>query len=92
MFKKAVELDPSNIDAHYSLATAYEDKEKYDLAIKEYEKVLELKPDDKDTMYSLGILYLIKNEKEKAFELVNKLERLNPGLGKELKILIDKMK
>ena len=48
MFKKAVELDPNNSDAHFYLALAYEDKSQYDLAIAEYKKVIELKPEYKD--------------------------------------------
>lgn len=92
MFKKAVDLDSNDSDAHYYLATAYEDISQYDLAIDEYKKVIELKPDDTDAIYSLVIIYLMQGEKIKALELASKLVELNPGLGNELKILINRMK
>lgn len=91
MFKKAVELDPNNSEAHFYLAAAYEDKGQYDLAIAEYKKVIELKPENKDAASQLGVLYIMMGEKEKALELVPKLIELNPGLGNELKALIDRM-
>ena len=92
MFKKTVDLDSNDSNAHYYLATAYEDISQYDLAIDEYKKVIELKPNDTDAIYSLVIIYLMQGEKIKALKLANKLVELNPGLGNELKMLMNRMK
>jgi len=46
-FKKAVELNDSDISAHRSLAAFYTNTNRRGLALKEWEKILELNPEDK---------------------------------------------
>jgi TPR repeat protein len=92
VFEKAIQLAPNDFDANYYLALAYEDKELYDKAIIAYTKALELKPNDADALYNTGILYIIMGQKDKALEMANRVIPLNSGLGRELKLLIEKTK
>ncbi|MFC1632222.1 tetratricopeptide repeat protein [Candidatus Omnitrophota bacterium] len=49
--------DEQALKTHYNQALAYEEKEKYKKALKEYKKALEVAPDDPDTHYNLALLY-----------------------------------
>jgi Trypsin-like peptidase domain/TPR repeat len=89
-YLKATRADPSNPDYYYYLATAYEDTADYDDALAAYQKTLELKPDNKDALHDLGILYLALGEEAKASALVPHLMSPDQGLGKKLKLLVDR--
>ena len=43
-YKKATQLDPNYVDAHFRLASIYRVKNMYDKAVEEYNKVIELDP------------------------------------------------
>ncbi len=92
MYRKAAEYAPKDFDILFYLATAFEDKGLYSDAIAAYQRVLQIKPDHKDSMYQLGILYMMRGEKAKAIAIITALERLDPGSGGELKMLLTRMK
>jgi tetratricopeptide (TPR) repeat protein len=83
---------PNDTDVYFSLANAYEDISKYDLAISAYEKNLELKPNDKDALYDICVLYIMTGLKNKAVKFIPTLSKMNPGLGKEIEMLISQTK
>jgi len=60
----------------YNLALLYEDTQRYEDAVKEYEKALELAPFNADICYNLGILYddCIKDRKKAVFYYQKYLE------------------
>jgi len=63
-YKRAIELDPTSVDARMGLGEVYEDKGLYKEAIDEYKRVIEL--DDKHTgaMYNLAVVYEKVDPKE----------------------------
>jgi tetratricopeptide (TPR) repeat protein len=63
-YKRAIELDPTSVDARMGLGEVYEDKGLYKEAVEEYRKVIEL--DDKNTnaLSSLATVYEKTDPKE----------------------------
>lgn len=55
--KKAVQLDPSNLDALTDLGNTYFHLEKYEDAEKTYRSILEQAPEVKDALHYLGDIY-----------------------------------
>ncbi|MCX7647518.1 MAG: tetratricopeptide repeat protein [Elusimicrobiales bacterium] len=78
-YKKAVELDPENIDAYYQLAVLSSDNifesEKY------FKKIIEIDPSFKaDAYYNIGVLYSMKKDEKKTkeyMELAIKADQYN---------------
>jgi tetratricopeptide (TPR) repeat protein len=81
-----VELDPQQVNAHYTLASIYEKEGKTNEAIEEYSIVGELVPEASDVQYKLGTLYDKAGRKDEAFRAYQKsgpyLQRLGIGTGK----------
>ncbi len=55
-FKKAIEIDPSYPDAHYRLGYIYERRQRYGLAMMEYEKELEFHPTSENAISHISFL------------------------------------
>jgi len=53
-FQKAIQLNPSNYDAHYALGTIQLQRGEYADAEREFKRCIELKPDDGDARNSYG--------------------------------------
>ncbi|MBI2471665.1 MAG: tetratricopeptide repeat protein [Planctomycetes bacterium] len=69
--KKAIEADPSFINAYYNLAIIYHRIQHFDNAIINLKKVIELDPNDASAFNNLGVLYFTINvfdEAKKYFE------------------------
>lgn len=56
-FKKAIELEPGNALANYTLGGIYTFKDMHEDAIKQYKKAIELDSTYSDPHYSLGFVY-----------------------------------
>ncbi|MGR3317381.1 MAG: tetratricopeptide repeat protein [Candidatus Anammoxibacter sp.] len=65
-FKKAIEADPSNAHAHYTLGGIYTFKDMNQKAMDEYKMAIELDRTYPDPHYSLGFVYDKMGMKEKA--------------------------
>jgi tetratricopeptide (TPR) repeat protein/TolB-like protein len=63
-YKKAVDLDPVNVEARMGLAEVYEDKGLYPEAIGEYKKVVELDSRNSGALYNLALVYEKVDPKE----------------------------
>src|SRR5207248_9763276 len=63
-YKRAIDLDPTAVEARMGLGEVYEDKGLYKEAVEEYRKVIEL--DDKNTgaRYNLALVYEKTDPKE----------------------------
>lgn len=86
-FEKAVQLDPSNAEAHAELGGFHTRRKEYDKALAELEKAVELDPDSIQARFALGVLYSEKGESDKAiseFEGVLKLESAHAQTFHEL--------
>jgi protein involved in polysaccharide export with SLBB domain len=53
LFRRALRLDPQNVDAHYGLGRAYSDMRQWDKAVASFERVIALDPKDKDALKRL---------------------------------------
>jgi len=63
-YKKAIELDPSSVDARMGLGEVYEDKGLYKEAMGEYKHVVELDSKHTGAMYNLALVYEKVDPKE----------------------------
>lgn len=65
-FKKAINKDPKNPLAHYTLGGIYTYKNMNQEAIVEFKKAIDLDPEYPDPHYSLGYVYEKLGKKEQA--------------------------
>ncbi|MFW6134581.1 MAG: tetratricopeptide repeat protein [Elusimicrobiota bacterium] len=77
-YKKAVELDPTHIEAHFALSSIYMEMEKYDEAKKHLDAILSVKPNDYETLNSYGTFYAKQKNYDKAVEYFNKVLNIKP--------------
>ena len=63
-YKKAIDLDPTYLDARMGLAEVYEDKGLYKEAIEEYRKVVEADAKNTGALYNLALVYEKVDPKE----------------------------
>ena len=63
-YKKAIDLDPTYLDARMGLAEVYEDKGLYKEAIDEYRKVVDADAKNTGALYNLAIVYEKVDPKE----------------------------
>jgi tetratricopeptide (TPR) repeat protein len=63
-YKKAIELDPSYLEARTGLAEVYEDKGLYKEAIEEYRKVVDADAKNTGALYNLALVYEKVDPKE----------------------------
>ena len=74
------------------LATAYEDVGRYDSAIEAYKRSLAIDPLHKDALHDLSIVYLAVGQPDSARNLLPRLMAVDKGWGRELQVLIDRMR
>ena len=80
-FHKALEIDPTLIEAHYSLGAAYLANREWEQAIVEEEAYLTNSQDDEgrgEAYNIIGIAYQEMGDKAKAREVLEKAVQLNP--------------
>ena len=68
-YLKAIELDSDNLDAHYKLATLYEELQDFESAKKQY--IIAAKGGYLDAYNNLAYWYIRENKNEEAVELLN---------------------
>lgn len=85
LLKKALELDPACVGAHFNLGVLYtepevlmENEAKIDEAVKHYLKVIELDPKNIKANYNLGLLYAYTGGVEEAKECYMRVLELDP--------------
>ena len=79
-FKKALLLDPSNVNVHNSLGVCYGVMEDLDKALEAFETAAWLDPEEFMAIYNMGIVHLIRGDKEKALECFLKADRLGENV------------
>ncbi|MCS6873310.1 MAG: tetratricopeptide repeat protein [Pyrinomonadaceae bacterium] len=71
-YKEAIKYDANNAAAYAGLGEVYEELERRDEALKNYEKALSINPQLEDLYLTVGILYLEKGDLAKADEYISK--------------------
>jgi len=80
-FQKALEVDPTLIEVHYSLGAAYLAKKEWEQAIIEEEMYLANSEDDEgngEAYNIIGLVYQEMGDREKAKDAFEKAVQLNP--------------
>lgn len=80
-WKKAIDLDPTMINAYEKLGKAYYTLGKFDKAGEVYRKELKLKPEDPMIYFSLGVVYRMNEQFEDAVNMQMRALELNPKLA-----------
>ena len=76
-FKKALALNPDNVNVHNSLGVCYGVMGAYDAALRCFEAALQRLPDDVMALYNAGLTHLMLGHKERALAFLLKAH----GLG-----------
>ncbi|NVL89894.1 MAG: tetratricopeptide repeat protein [Desulfobacterales bacterium] len=76
-FKRALAIDPQNVNIHNSLGVCYGVQGKFDLAIDAFETAIGFNPEDMMATFNLGLAYLKHGDREKALALFLEAHDLN---------------
>ena len=76
-FKKALAVDPKNVNVHNSLGVCYGVKGDFDGAIDAFETAIRLNPEDVMATFNLGLAHLKKGDKQRALALFLGAHRLD---------------
>jgi len=76
-FKKALAVDPENVNVYNSLGVCYGVRGALDLAVDAFETVLRLDPNDVMATFNLGLAHMKQGNQEKALELFLEAHRLD---------------
>jgi len=89
-YRKALQLDPSNVNVHNSLGVCYGMMETYDAAEAEFDAALLLKPDEVMALYNIGVVCLLTGRKEMALDFFMKAAAIDDEIF-ELALLTGKL-
>lgn len=90
-YKKAIDLDPKNIQIYFVIGQHYYNKGEDDKAANWFQSAIELFPNHSNSRYLLGLIYEKKGEKQKALKEFEKVLELNPNNG-EIMEKIERLK
>jgi len=79
MLRKAVEVNPKNVEAHFSLAQIYTRSKQYALAIDAYQNAVTLNPKLSDAFFNLGFIYATTGMYDDAEKLFTRVVQLEPA-------------
>ncbi len=77
--RKALDIDPNNIDLQRNLAMVLNAQNKTDEAIKVLQKTIQQNPDLPESYNTLGLIYVGKNRKQEAISLFQKALQIDPN-------------
>jgi tetratricopeptide (TPR) repeat protein len=86
-YRKAVEMDPSELSHLRGLGQTLLTEEKYSDALEVYQKLADLMPDDPDNYLRIAQIYRELHQLDKAEENLVKAQQVNPG---SLEVLYNK--
>ena len=81
MYKKSIELDPSDLTGYERLARFYSSTGVSTETVKTWEKALEIHPDQANVHHFLGVLYELGGQRELAQKRYEDAIRLDPRLN-----------
>ncbi len=76
-FKRALLIDPSNVNVHNSLGVCYGLQGEYEQAIKEFKTVASIDPGEYMALFNLGLVHALKKQPEKALEFFLNADKIN---------------
>jgi tetratricopeptide (TPR) repeat protein len=76
-FKRALEMDPSNVNVHNSLGVCYGLQSEYESALEEFKKVASIDPGEYMAMFNLGLVHSLRGQPEKALKFFLKAGKIN---------------
>jgi tetratricopeptide (TPR) repeat protein len=80
LLRKALKLDPANVDALYYTGLVYLAPKNPTLAVQNFEKAREKNPTNLSILYQLGVAYFALEQYEKASPLLEQVFREQPQL------------
>lgn len=79
LLKRALQLDPRSLRAHFQLGLVLTAQKNYPAAIEIYQKALALNPQFADTFFNLGFVYAVSKNYIKAEEMYTRTVVLKPN-------------
>jgi tetratricopeptide (TPR) repeat protein len=76
-FKRALLIDPSDVNVRNSLGVCYGLGGEYESAIEEFKTVASIDPGEYMAMFNLGLIHALRKEPEKALEFFLSADRIN---------------
>jgi tetratricopeptide (TPR) repeat protein len=76
-FKRALLIDPSNVNVHNSLGVCYGLQGEYESAIEEFKTVASIDPAEYMAMFNLGLVHSLRKQPEKALEFFLNADKIN---------------
>jgi Flp pilus assembly protein TadD len=77
--KKVIEADPNNASMHYNLGVAYERRDEYEKARKEYDEAIRLKEDFGEAYLAIGNSFMVQKKFSDATESLSRAVELMPA-------------
>ncbi|NNL78289.1 MAG: tetratricopeptide repeat protein [Desulfobacterales bacterium] len=78
--KKALMLEPSNVNVHNSLGVCYGLQGKYETATAEFNAAVSIDPDEYMALYNLGLVCMLTERRDQALEYFTKAEKINANV------------
>jgi tetratricopeptide (TPR) repeat protein len=75
--KKALLLDPSNVNVHNSLGVCFGLLGNYEPALEEFKTAVALEPEEYMALYNMGLVYMLTDRRERALELFLRADKIN---------------
>ena len=91
-YQKASEIAPNNPQITLYLGNAYDDVGRYEDAIAAYKKAIALRPSAAFAIQALLLDYLAIGDRVDAAALLPKLTAVNKGLGKQMALIVAKVR
>lgn len=86
-FKRAIDLDPTFIDAYYNLGAIYKKQKNYHESAKAFQKAVDLNPKDQEATFELANSYLNLKDNENAKKYFSMIPSSFPKYGEVAKNL-----
>ncbi|HBF42950.1 MAG TPA: hypothetical protein DDW42_04850 [Desulfobacteraceae bacterium] len=77
-YRKIIEMDPMNIEAHTNLGVIYKDMGKLRQAVKEFQMVISMYPRHEKAHNNLGVIFYLRGNLKKAIQEFREVLDINP--------------